>query len=828
MAVGLSDAAVQPYIEDVLRGCPRADPALVVACINSPRNTTISGDEDLVHELRAALDRDSVFARVLKVPVAYHSPHMLRMAQTFQDSIGIIEPGDAEYSSNAATMISSVTGKNIAKNTLQDNTYWVQNLVSSVRFSEAIGIICQNSTRKAPRKKIDLSHRVSVPLTDLLEVGPHSTLQGPIREISEDITSLASSTPRKGIAYHSMLKRGQSGVDTALEALGKLHCLGYNIDLPALNEILASQSPASQPLSLHSLPGYSFDHSKTYWEEPRVSKNIRMHSQPHNELIGLPCADWNPLEPRWRNTLKVSQLSWLADHKVCFFDPGLICNLQALSLTFSKIKGEILFPAAGMLAMAIEAVTQISSSQTVAGYEFRDVAILAPLVIPPDDSGVEVQLRLQPMNESSSKSSSWAAFSLFACRYDNFVEICRGQVKALDVSRIELETNTFRSDCFDALLAHSDVSGAVEVTGPELYGKLEESGYGYGPDFQGITTARRDGGGHAVGLVSMKRPSLPPACAFWQPVVVHPCLLDVMLQLSLPAVVRGSHVAGEAWIPTHISKLSLSRDGFESANGECNVQVRASTSSKGTRTCEAALQACDTAGRSAILRAEGVELTMVVDEQQAHREQQQQVKRLCYDMVLKPDVSLISMQSLVQYIGDSGAESDHANSFGPLQCFLDLKAHKNPGMRILQLGAGAGTATRQILQTLTMPTPNGPFCRFACYDCTAASSSMLETVSAELSGLPKLEFRVFDPQDDHEKQGFEDYSYDLVIAENVSDYYYNLQNFRQDPGYSWKCARSGMVIRCCRPVYPISESCCTGRQFKFFFPKVVPTDSFDS
>lgn len=333
IAVGLSEAAVRPYIQDILRDSPRADPILVVACINSPRNTTVSGDEDLVHALRAALDRNSVFARVLKVSIAYHSPHMLRVAQAYQDSIGIIKPGDAIFSSHPATMVSSVTGESITTIALRDNAYWVRNMVSTVRFSEAIEIICRNSTKKPPRKKIDLSHRANIPLSDILEIGPHSTLQGPIREISEHVTSsLASSTPKKTVAYHAMLIRGQPGTNTTLEVLGKLHCLGYNVDLSTLDNTLASQGAAAR--TLHSLPGYPFDHSKTYWEEPRVSKNIRMLSQPHNELIGLPCADWNPLEPRWRNTLKVSLMPWLADHKVCFFYVGFYCNHEVLLLKY--------------------------------------------------------------------------------------------------------------------------------------------------------------------------------------------------------------------------------------------------------------------------------------------------------------------------------------------------------------------------------------------------------------------------------------------------------------------------------------------------------------
>lgn len=316
MAVSLSEEAVQPYIQDILGNCQRADASLVVACINSPRNITVSGDEELIQELQIALERDFIFTKVLKVPVAYHSPHMLRVAQSYELSVGMIEPDDIALSYPAATMISSVTGKPISKSALQSGTYWIQNMVSPVRFSEAMHFIYRNSTKKAPSKKVDLSHRVNVPLTDLLEIGPHSTLQGPIREIGEGVLSLAPTTKKTNIAYQSMLVRGQPSTKTGLDVLGRLHCLGYNIDISALNDMLVCRTSGTRPESLHSLPSYPFDDSKTFWEEPRISKNMRGLSHPHNELIGLPCADWNPLEPRWRNVLKLAHLPWLTDHKV--------------------------------------------------------------------------------------------------------------------------------------------------------------------------------------------------------------------------------------------------------------------------------------------------------------------------------------------------------------------------------------------------------------------------------------------------------------------------------------------------------------------------------
>lgn len=53
-----------------------------------------------------------------------------------------------------------------------------------------------------------------------------------------------------------------------------------------LRSLLHTSSPSAAVRPLHSLPSYSFGDSRTYWEEPWCSKNIRTLSQFYNELIG--------------------------------------------------------------------------------------------------------------------------------------------------------------------------------------------------------------------------------------------------------------------------------------------------------------------------------------------------------------------------------------------------------------------------------------------------------------------------------------------------------------------------------------------------------------
>jgi len=64
-AVGLSATDVLPFL--------RA--GVCIACENSPSSTTISGDKEVLKEVLACLkeERPDVFARLLKVEMAYHS-----------------------------------------------------------------------------------------------------------------------------------------------------------------------------------------------------------------------------------------------------------------------------------------------------------------------------------------------------------------------------------------------------------------------------------------------------------------------------------------------------------------------------------------------------------------------------------------------------------------------------------------------------------------------------------------------------------------------------------------------------------------------------------
>ncbi|KAI9148767.1 Prosolanapyrone synthase [Paramyrothecium foliicola] len=96
-----------------------------------------------------------------------------------------------------------------------------------------------------------------------------------------------------------------------------------------------------------------------------------------------------------------------------------------------------------------------------------------------------------------------------------------------------------------------------------------------------------------------------------------------------------------------------------------------------------------------------------------------------------------------------------------LQSVVDLLAHKNPRMRILEVGAGSAGATTGILEILGSDSMNK---RFHEYVFTDSAGWWLPEAQAKFSGHNGVVYRVFDVLKEPVSQGFEKHSFDLVIA----------------------------------------------------------------
>ncbi|KAK1474820.1 KR domain-containing protein [Colletotrichum cuscutae] len=133
MSVGLGEAAVRPYLSN----------RLSIACINSPANVTISGPTKEIQLLFERLEKEEIFVKRLPVDVGYHSPAMEVVAAEYQDRIRDIgaPTGSAAERLRKESLVSfysSTEGNLTSFEAVTNPSYWVKNLVSPVLFSGAL------------------------------------------------------------------------------------------------------------------------------------------------------------------------------------------------------------------------------------------------------------------------------------------------------------------------------------------------------------------------------------------------------------------------------------------------------------------------------------------------------------------------------------------------------------------------------------------------------------------------------------------------------------------------------------------------------------------
>ena len=385
LAVGLSENDVQKYITDFQDN-------VVVACVNSPASITLSGDQKALEEVQQSLDAEGIFNRILNVDAAYHSHHMRLVQQRYTSFLEDIEPSPAR---DGIQFVSSVTGQRLMGNEM-DKSYWVQNLVSPVRFSDALMKIVDLWQRNS---KI----RPGVSTNLIIEIGPHCALRNPIVQILK-ACGAANST-----SYQSVMKKKEDASRTATSLAGDLFTQGVDVAFESINNPEA-RFPREVVVNL---PPYCWDHEKLHWSESRRSTAYRFRKFPKHDLLGAPTVDSISTEPTWRNHLRLRDLPWLRGHCV---------------------HGQFIFPGAGFIAMITEALREQFIIQKRGWKKLvvhcRQIVFIRPLLIPDTSSGVETLVSLRPYSYSALESSvSWNEFRVFTlAESGEATEHCRGLV----------------------------------------------------------------------------------------------------------------------------------------------------------------------------------------------------------------------------------------------------------------------------------------------------------------------------------------------------------------------------------------------------------------
>jgi len=735
MAVGMPKADVRPIIERVHREF--GYDGLTIACINSPKNVTISGDENCINALKMVLDEHKIFARKLTISVPYHSPYMQSVAKEYGDSIEGLESGTPR--NKPVAMFSSVTGKRVTGKELLSPAYWVANLVSPVQFVDAMNELLSSSA-KLIRKKLDLSHRKLFRTDALIEVGPHSALQGPIQDI------ITAARRPKNPSYVSLLIRKTHAVGSAISAVGHLRCLGYPVAMEKVNGLL--DNPQMHYMSLPNLPEYSFDHSRKYWEESRISARYRTSDQGKLDLLGKPVVDWNPMEPRWRNHLRVSEMPWIEGHVV---------------------NGVLIYPGAGMLAMVIEAANQLTQTESeVVGFEFSNVSFLKPLKISRDSTGTETQLTIQLTPTSTKPLNSWSEFRLFAYDQNDLQECCRGSIRAKylqhsnEVDLLDVENMQLRD--FQELERSISRSCTHQLDTSKFYTSLVESGLGiaHGNAFHRIVDGSYDESRRAKGRIELFQ---WPQNEYPQDHVLHPTTLDAILQLGIAGYMKGGDWKAPTMIPTFMRSMFVSRTGL-SFPGHTDINNYSLLKMEDRRGIVTEGFVLSLAKDSLLLHFEDMRMTIIADSNGDSTEDTLGCHQIPYHIEYQPDHTLMDAQRIMQHCNriDQRFQS-------PLENYINMIAHQNPNMKIMVIDLGSRTMTDVMLRVLSNYSDDGKVdgARFASFHLIAKNTTALEDSKKKLNGYPVTQFLCCDIEKEDLDVGSHLGTFDIIVVSARSE-----------------------------------------------------------
>ncbi|UJO24026.1 Prosolanapyrone synthase [Fulvia fulva] len=830
MAVGLSPDEMETYI------CDRED--VVVACHNSPRSVTLSGSTAAIESLFVLLAERKIFARVLRTSGnAYHSWLMTAAGIKYQtlldEHFSDAQSTGDQCSAMRATMVSSVTTRTIGGPL--PTSYWRQNLTSMVAFNDAIG------------KMLDMFPQVD----HVLEIGPHSALAGPLRDIIAKHPSAAEK-----VSYLQTLSRASDSAADMLGLAGKLFLKTLPLDLATVNgfEKISAEKlsdPARQCHVLTSLPPYPWtytDQDQIIPLESRLCRDIKFRPFMRHDLLGSRVPGSSPDCPVWRNVIKLENVPWLKDH---------------------QIAGNFVFPAAGYVAIALEAGSQAFAPLKIPleALSIADLTIGSALLLRKE---VAVEVIVDAWIDR--KTDVELRFSIKSTASDQWTEHATGIVHA---------GSTMNGP--SGQHAPAKGSGGRWGVNADSYSKMwfeamSNVGMEYGPGFTLLSDiSTRATTLEASATVPLQATSL--AMPNQSTYTLHPTVVDAAFQLIVIAVHEGKpYTFTKPYIPTVITNLVASRP-LPSATPDL-AYIKVTGKRQGLRQIVGTATITDAAQQ--ILLQMDVELTSLESQLSTnkksaavqpynrviwrpdfdlitaaqlsdllpYRQDDIQVKirfeslNECCILILLNDYTRVPagrarddlpfhMQKWVTWVETQGkllSQAHHfsemstearerriaalvaefgedipelalvarlhyhmsdivfgraaplelmvkdgllskvyeegfsgAGAYDRLASVLHLIGHKNPGSRILEIGAGSGGATMPALNALR---GNTSFPQYREYVFTDVSTAFLSRAKDKFSGYLNVSYAILDIEG-VEAQGFDEGSFDVIIASNV-------------------------------------------------------------
>ncbi|KAK7917408.1 hypothetical protein PG985_011016 [Apiospora marii] len=421
---------------------------VTIAALNSPGSVTVSGDVEAIDRVHAKALEQGLFARKLKVGVAYHSSHMQQVADFYLESIKPFFPEDGLLSAKTAAkgplFISSVTGRVEGPETV-GASYWVRNLVQPVNFLQAVETLSALGNEQSIGTNEPRIQRPNV----FIEIGPHPALKTSVFQSELSWTSRGSFSPWR------------SPVDVAE----------------------ANRTNEMESRAVVTLPPYEWDKSVRYIHQSRVTQEKLHGGAPYDPLIG-----WRSERvgggQNFRNIVSLDDMPWIRGYTG---------------------HGKPSIPSTVFLSMGISAFKSLNPGTASSTVMVRDASFLQPLALEADS--VDITISTRPLDDDNGvpataslprpctfEVASWSETGGWTVHCRGVVESCLDDEHLYTSSRVQ-----------EALKALED--GTLEDRSPaNEYAILKQHSIAYG-DFSAVSMVDlKQGPGKVVHTIAV-RPS---------------------------------------------------------------------------------------------------------------------------------------------------------------------------------------------------------------------------------------------------------------------------------------------------------------------------------
>ncbi len=371
----------------------------------------------------------------------------------------------------AIPLVSTLTGAPVRGEEMTAD-YWWRSMRHPVRFAQAVEAVTGDEA------------------VVFVEIGPHPVLSASISECASAASRAATVLPS--------LRRNERERATLLTTVGRLYALGLPIDWRRVN---------GDGGRFVSLPRYPWQHER-YWHETPRGERTRF-GKPLRALLGSRA---DAARTTWVTDLNHVDLAFLDDHRVDQF---------------------IVFPAAGYLEMAIEAMADLTGHT---GCVVEELAFDKAMMLPGDGRPIVQLVAGERGSDFEIHSRGRADGSAWERHASGRFRALTGEAAASRRSPADVQQR-----CPHA------------VAGPDCYRQFALRGLRYGPAFQGIRQLWA-GDGEAIARIEASAAIGDETDGF----IAHPGVVDAAFQALMGAVLgvaESNGAAGGMYLPARIDRV---------------------------------------------------------------------------------------------------------------------------------------------------------------------------------------------------------------------------------------------------------------------------------